>query len=298
MQINSSTLSMLTQAVNAAFMGGLEHKSAPWNLVAMEIPSMTAENVYPYLKNIGSIRKWTGDRVKQNLSKGEFRLPNFDYEQTEAVLRNHVLDDQFGIYAPRFQQMGRNVANFPAQTVYALLKTGFAALGPDGQYFFDTDHPVGKPGAEVSVSNFMGGAGTAWYIVDASQAVKPLIWQPRQAFNLVTLFNPTDPNVFWQKEFVYGVDGRSGAGFGPYWQLAFASKQTLDATNVKATLVAMASQKDDNGEPLGVMGTHIIVPPTLAEAARDIFAKELIGNGETNTLRNRLQVVEVPWLLD
>ena len=90
---------------------------------------------------------------------------------------------------------------------------------------------------------------------------------------------------------------RSGFGFGPFWQLAFASKQTLDATNVRALLTAMASQKDDDGTPLGVKGTHLICSPTLAEAARDIFSMQFLANGQSNTLRNRLEVVESAWLL-
>lgn len=297
MLINSQTLSMLTQAVNASFMVGIEKKTAPWDILAMEVPSMTAQNVYPYLKSIGSIRQWVGDRVKQNLAKGEFTVVNRDYEQTEAIPRNALMDDQYGLYRPRFEQMGRNVTNLPSQLVYALLKTGFTALGPDGQFFFDTDHPVGKPGAEVSVSNSMGGAGEAWFIVDATQAIKPLIWQPRSSFNLVTMFNADDPNVFWQKEYVYGVDGRCTAAFGPFWQLIFGSKQTLDETNVLATLVAMASQKDDDGTPLGVMGTHLVCSPTLAEPARKLFGQQYLANGASNTLYGRLQVVASPWLL-
>lgn len=297
MLINSQTLTMLTQAVNAAFMVGIEKKTAPWDVIAMEVPSLTAENVYPYLRSIGRVREWLGDRVVQNLAKGEFRVVNKDYEQTEAVPRNAMRDDQFAVYKPRFEQMGRNTTNLPSQLVYGLLKSGFASLGPDGQFFFDIDHPVGRPGAEISVSNFMGGAGEGWYIVDSSQAVKPLIWQPREPMKLITLFDETDPKVFWNKEFVYGVDGRCNAAFGPFWQLAFASKQTLDATNVKATLTAMASQKDDDGTPLGVMGTHFVCSPALAEAANDLFNKENLAGGEANTLRGRLQVVVSPWLL-
>jgi phage major head subunit gpT-like protein len=297
MLINSQTLAMLTQAVQATFMVGLEKKTAPWDILAMQVPSMTAQNVYPYLKNIGSMRKWVGDRVKQNLAKGEFTVVNEDYEQTEAIPRNALMDDQYNIYAPRFEQMGRNVTNLPSQLVYKLLKSGFTTLGPDGQYFFDTDHPVGKPGAEVSVSNFLGGSAEGWYIVDASQAVKPLIWQPRKSFDLVTMFDPDDPEVFWKKEYIYGVDGRCAAAFGPYWQLAFASKQALDETAVTNVLTAMASQKDDDGTPLGVRGTHFVCSPTLAEQARKLFALQYLAGGANNTLYNRLQVVESPWLL-
>jgi phage major head subunit gpT-like protein len=59
----------------------------------------------------------------------------------------------------------------------------------------------------------------------------------------------------------------------------------------------MAAQKDDDGTPLGVMGTHFVCSPNLAEAANDLFNKEFNANGESNTLRGRLQVVVSPWLL-
>jgi len=291
MIVNSQSLTLLTQAVNAAFNRGLARSQPNWQAMAMEIPSGTAENVYPYLRQFGQIRKWLGDRVVQNIAKGDFRIVNEDYEQTHSIPRKAIEDDQYGVYSAIFDQTGDNVARFPDKGVYDLLKNGFTAKGPDGQPFFDTDHPVGKPGAEVSVSNNMGGGGTAWYVLDASKPVKPLIYQPRKSFDLVTLFNPDDARVFWNKEFVWGVDGRAGFGYSPFWQLCFASKQALDAAGLRAVLTAMASQKDDAGEPIDVMGTHLIVAPSQYETANDLMNKEFLSGGESNTLRGRLKVL-------
>lgn len=291
MIVNEQSLAMLTQAVRATFNRGLERAKPTWNVVAMEIPSVTSENVYPYLKQLGNIRKWVGDRVVQNLAKGEFRIINEDFEQTHGIPRKAIEDDQYGLYSPLFENTGNNVATHADKQVYDRLKAGLTTLGPDGQFFFDVDHPVGKPGSETSVSNYMGGSAEAWFVVDSSRPIKPLIFQPRRAFDLITYFNPSDERAFWQKEFVWGVDGRSGSGYSPFWQLAFCSKQTLDATNLRNTLVAMASQKDDNGEPLEVMGTHLIVSPTLSEVANDLVSKEFLSGGESNTLRGRLKVV-------
>ena len=50
---------------------------------------------------------------------------------------------------------------------------------------------------------------TAWYLLDNDGIVKPFVVQERQAPNFVYLNNPTDPNVFWRKEFIFGVDSRS-----------------------------------------------------------------------------------------
>jgi phage major head subunit gpT-like protein len=47
-----------------------------------------------------------------------------------------------------FEQTGQNVASFPAEQVFTALKNGFSTLGPDGQYFFDTDHSWGDSGTQ------------------------------------------------------------------------------------------------------------------------------------------------------
>lgn len=293
MIVNEQSLTALTQAVNMRFAAGLARTVTPWEVLAMMIPSTTGENIYPFLVEMGKIREWLGDREIQNIAKGEFRIPNKDFEESHGVPRNAIADDTYGLYGPVFEQTGQNVASFPSDQVYALLKLGATTLCADGQYFFDTDHPVGTG----IVSNHMGGGGEAWYVVDSSKVFKPIIYQPRSSFNLVKLFNETDPNVFFQKQFVFGVDGRAGFGFGPFWQLAFMSKQTLDATNLRALLTAMSAQKGPSGSALKVEGTHLVVSPNLFEGANDLVSKLLINGGDTNTLAGRLKVVKAPELL-
>lgn len=291
MLINADTLPVLTQAVNAMFLRGLARTKPNWNVLAMEVPSTTAENIYPYLRQLGSIRKWIGDRIKQNLAKGEFKIVNDDWEETHGIPRKAIEDDQYGLYSNLFEQTGYNVGVFPDKLVFDYLTQAFTTIGPDGQYIIDVDHPVGAPGQEASVSNFGGGSGTAWFLVDSSKPIKPLIYQPRKRFDLQSFFDPKDPNVFWQKEFVWGTDGRAGVGPSPYWQLIYGSKQTVDATNVKAAMTAMRSYKGDDGEPLDVMATHFVCGPSLEMAANALFNKATLATGETNDLNGRLQVV-------
>lgn len=293
MILNATSLAMLAQAVQMRFNAGLERAVTPIDWIAMTIPSVTAENIYPFLKELGFIREWIGDREIQNLAKGDFKIVNKQFEETHGVPKIAIEDDTYGLYGPMFEQTGQNVASFPSEKVFEMLKAGFTTLGADGQYFFDTDHPVGSGVA----SNHMGGSGEAWYLIDGSKVFKPVIYQPRKSFNLVKLFDEKDPNVFFKDQFLWGVDGRAGFGYSPFWQLAFASKQTLDATNVRAALVAMASQKGEGGKPLKVQATHIAVSPSLQEVANDLVGKEYLTGGESNTLRGRLKVVVAPELL-
>lgn len=290
MDINAGNLAILSQAVDMRFRAGLARTSTPWDIIAMSVPSSTGDNLYPYYKDIGGIREWIGDRVIQNVAHGDFRIVNKPFEESHGIEREHIEDDTYGIYAPMFERTGQNVLSFPAEKVYGVLKQGFTTLGPDGQYFFDTDHPVGGG----VVSNHMGGTGTPWYVIDANQVFKPVIWQPRKAFNLVKLFNETDPNVFFAKKYIWGVDGRAGCGFSPFWQLAFASRQLLDATALRQVLTAMGDQVGENGKPLKIDPTHLVVPPSLYEIAYDLLNKVTLDGGGTNTMKGRLALVKAP----
>jgi phage major head subunit gpT-like protein len=295
MELNAANRAMLSQGYNASFQVGLMHRPPMWQEAAMLVPSTTSENVYDWLKDTFKIREWMGDRNKQNIATADYVVKNRKFEGTIGVNRDKVADNQYGSYNKRFEQMGQRVSTFPDSLVFQLMKAGFSTNCWDGQYFFDVDHPVGLQGSEVSVSNFMGGAGEAWYIMDSKQLMKPFIFQEREKFKLVIKDKDTDDNVFDRNELVYGVDGRCNAAYG-LWQLCFASKQTLDVANVKAALTAFGAQRDDSGEPLQLDADTIFVSPNLREAARDLFSKELIAN-ETNTLKNRLNVVSSGFLL-
>jgi len=58
---------------------------------------------------------------------------------------------------------------------------------------------------------------TVWYVADLSAPIKPLILQKRKEVELVAKVSLTDDNVFWQREFIWGVDCRGVAGYGPWW---------------------------------------------------------------------------------
>ena len=64
-----------------------------------------------------------------------------------------------------------------------------------------------------------------------------LMSEIRKRPEFVAMDRPEDENVFMRKKFRYGVDDRKNVGFG-LWQLAYGSKQTLDATNYAAARVA------------------------------------------------------------
>lgn len=117
------------------------------------------------------------------------------------------------------------------------------------------------------------GSGPAWFLMDTSRAMKPLIYQERIPYKLTALDDDRDANVFFQDEYIYGVRARANAGFG-LWQLAYASKAELNAENYELARQRMLNLTGDEGRPLGIKPNVLVVPTTLEGAAM-----RLLNNG-------------------
>lgn len=296
MIINHSNLAILNQAFSAAFQAGLGSAQPQWSGIATLVPSTTSEQKYGWLGKITKFREWIGERQYQNLVAHDYAIKNKTFENTVSVGRDEIEDDQYGVYKPVFEQLGQDAAVHPDELVFSLFKAGFTTPCYDGQYFFDTDHPVGSPGNQASVSNFQGGSGTAWFIVDTSKVIKPVIYQKRRDYAMLAKTSLSDDNVFSRNEFVWGADGRGNAGFG-LWQLAYASKQDLTADAFEAARAAHQSFTGDNGKPLAIRSTELWVPPTLEGKARRIVEAETGANGASNVNKGLSKVVVCPWLI-
>jgi phage major head subunit gpT-like protein len=69
----------------------------------------------------------------------------------------------------------------------------------------------------IVVPDLPGTGAPAWYMVDLSAPIKPLLLQVRKPVTLVAKANIDDDNVFWQSQFFWGLDARGVAGYGPWW---------------------------------------------------------------------------------
>ena len=291
MIISQAGITGLTTGFKVIFNKAFKGVTTYWPQVAMRVPSSTASEVYAWLGTFPTMRQWLGDRQIKNIDLKDYTIENLLYESTISVRRTDLEDGRAGIYEPLVSELARMAATKPDSVLFQLLKDGFSTNCYDGQYFFDTDHPVG----DSTASNDGGGSGTNWFVLDLSRSVKPLIYQERDKIEFVSFKSSTDEYVFKTDSFLYGTRGRFGAGYG-LWQLAYGSKDTLDSTNLKAAWEAMIGFTDDEGVNLGVMPTHLVVPPSLYWEAVDLLEKERNASGETNVLRNKLKLLMVPWL--
>ncbi|MBO1856843.1 Mu-like prophage major head subunit gpT family protein [Burkholderia cenocepacia] len=295
MELNQANYEALWLAYNTVFQQWFQQTPTQWESFAMRTESTTSKSVYPWLGQTTMFRKWIGDRVIQNLTIHGFSIENESFENTVGVSRDSIDDDEYGVYSPLFSQLAQDAKRHPDQLVYSLLKDGTTTLCYDGQPFFSADHPVGLQGNEVSVSNDDGGAGTPWFLIDNTRAIKPMIVQFRKDYQFVALNRPEDWRNFMAKELLYGVDARLNVGFG-LWQLAHRSAQDLTTANYAAARASMMEVKSDAGAALNVNPSLLIVPPSLEEQAFEVIKTQRLANGASNPYYNSATVLVAPYL--
>jgi phage major head subunit gpT-like protein len=300
--ITAAVLSALRTEVRRQFADAYAGMNAAtmWNTVAMLVPSSTASNTYDWLGDFPDLREWIGDRVIKDMKENAYQISNRLFEGTVGIPRVAIEDDNIGTLSTRIRAMGESAARHPDKMIADLIKAGHTSVCYDGQFFFDTDHPVTAnydgTGAVTSVSNSQAGALTPWYLFDCSSQMKPFIFQERTKPEFDTLEGTKDSDtVFIKDQYLYGIRYRCNAGFG-FWQKGFRSAAALTTANLDAAIAAMMSFKGDGGKPLGVTPTHLVVPPALRADANRVVKAMLGPNGESNTNYQAVEVVVTPWL--
>lgn len=299
--VTAALVQSLFTGFKANFEAGKSEAPSQYTKIATVIQSTTKSNTYGWLGKFPALKKWVGDRVIESMKAHGYTIVNEDYESTVGVDRNDIDDDELGIYKPIFEEMGRSAAIHPDESVFALLPAGFTTPCYDGQYFFDTDHPVypkaDGTGVAVPTANVVideAYTGEPWYVLDTKKALKPFIFQERKKPELVSMTKTDDEAVFTSKQFRYGVDCRDAAGYG-FWQMAFANKRALNADNLWDCIQKMRDFTADGGRKLGIKPTMLVVPPSLEKLATRLLERELDANS-SNELKGRLELVVADYL--
>lgn len=297
MIINASSLGSLFTGFSTAYTSGFLALEPTWPKFAMKVTSATSEEDYGWMQSLPYMREWVGPRLVKKLAASGFTIRNRKFEQTISVDRTTIEDDRFGVFAPTFQELGRVAAEQPDKMVYELLASGFDTNGFDGQYFFDSDHPVEDAnGNATTYSNTQSGSGAPWFLFDTSRAIKPIVYQERIPFStLQRMDSDNDPNVFMNDEFIYGTRGRGNVGFG-MWQLAFGSKATLNGTNYAAARASMMKVPGEAGRKLGIKPNVLLCGASNEQAALKLLNSQYSSGGETNEWYGTAELLVVPWL--
>lgn len=296
MFINESSLSLVFNGFKTVYSDAYVKAPVNWDKIAMPVTSSSAQETYGWMGSFPQLREWVGSRVIKSLQSHTFLIKNRKFESTVSVPRDAISDDKLGIFKPAFSEMGHQTRLHPEELIFGLLASGFQAKCYDGQYFFDTDHPqLDKNGARITVSNMQDGEGPAWYLLDTSRAVRPIIWQEREPYEFQSMTRAQDHNVFLNDDYLYGIRARVNAGFG-LWQLAFGSKAPLNAANYASARAAMMKFKSDEGRILGVQPMTLVTPPDLENAALHVVNNDLNPDGGTNPWRDTAELIVTPFL--
>lgn len=296
MIINRQNLRTVGIGFRTAFQLAYDEAVAEWTAIATEVPSATGEEEYGWLGQFPGMREWIGARIIKNLAQHGYSIKNKTWEDTVGVPVDKIEDDSYGTYTPMMEELGRAAKTHPDELVFGLLRDGFTKPCYDGQYYFDTDHPVTDASGSVqSVSNFGGGAGTPWFVLDTTRKLKPIILQMRRKPKFVARNQPNDDNVFENNQAVFGADGRWNVGYG-FWQMAYASKQDLTEDSLSDAIAAMKSVKGDAGRPLNIKPTILCVPPSLETKADKLVTALYGANGASNVMAGKLKVLAPGWL--
>lgn len=298
-----AVLNAITEQFRKEFQAGLQSYESQWQKVAMEIPSTTKTNTYGFLGKFPKMREWIGSRQVKNMEAQGTSITNKTFESTVGISADDIDDDQVGLYRPMVQLAGESAAQLPDEEVFGLLEKGKSTICYDGQNFFDTDHPlfseVDGSGTQTTQSNLTVGTdddAPTFYILDVHSVVKPLIWQKRQAPEIIPQFdaNKSD-HVFMENEYLWGAKARGAAGFG-FWQYIHRVEKTaLTKANVTKIIEKMKGLKANGNKAINIRPNLILVPVSLETAAKELFKTKIV-NGTTNILENELDVLASPYI--
>ena len=198
MIINRANMADLFRGYQLVFQGAWQQADSLADMVATQVPSTGAEEHYAWLGTMPRFREWLGDRTIQSLAAHDFLIKNKTFENTVGVKREDIEDDKYGLYNPLIQQLGMEAKTHPDELVFQnLVLNGPSQKCYDGQNFFDTSHPVVQADDSIGlVSNYGGGAGAPWLLLNTNRPIKPFIKQIRRAYNFQGMTNLDDEGGF------------------------------------------------------------------------------------------------------
>lgn len=142
MIITPTSIGAMFSGFHAKFREGYQNAAPVHERLAMMAPSSGEQETYAWMADVPRFREWVGERVYHNLLAHSYTLVNKDWEDSFAVPRNKIEDDSYGIFGQRFQALGEAARLWPDDMLLSVLEAGDGSLCYDGQYFFDSDHPV------------------------------------------------------------------------------------------------------------------------------------------------------------
>jgi phage major head subunit gpT-like protein len=245
MLITPENLQKIFTGLNTRFQAGFKASTPWWNQLAMQIDSTTAIETYAWLAALPKMREWLGERVVNLLTGREAQVKNRKFEHTVGIPREKIEDDQIGFYGNWAEGMGQQAAKLPDDLLLEILAAAKTTTTWDGQYFFDTDHPVNvdKP-ALGTQSN-----------LHTAKPLNPDNWAAIRALGAQLKGEDGRPLGVMYNAIMCGAD------------LEKSAKEIVEAETVVQTIVQGGNNRGGAPKTNVMRGTgKVIVVPELSEA--------------------------------
>lgn len=131
------------------FFEGFKAPTTIYQDICTEIPSNKGTEEYGWLGETNGLKEWKDERTPHALLENGFSLKNKDYEDTIAVDRNALEDEQYGQIKVRVNNMGVVAKQSYDEIMTEKIEENGVCY--DGQNFFDTDHEEGESGVQSNV---------------------------------------------------------------------------------------------------------------------------------------------------
>lgn len=142
MDLTQPLLVSFFQQLDMRYQAAYARRKQFFQTYAEVCPSSTKQNVYSWLAELPGLRKWVGPKMARNIATRAYALVNDDWEDTYTIDRNDISDDVAGVYGRREELLGDAASRWPDDLMTDVLIKGTTTTCFDGQFFFDTDHPV------------------------------------------------------------------------------------------------------------------------------------------------------------
>jgi phage major head subunit gpT-like protein len=298
--ITQAQIDALKTTLRANFMAGLALGKETWPMVAALIKSDSKANTYAWLTQFPAFRKWVGARSHKAVSEKAYTVVNDKFEATIDVPRTDIEDDTFGHYAAVASGAGQSLVDLKNDLIFQSIADGFIHTCYDGQFFFDSDHPLfpneDGTGTATVQSNLQAGTSAPWVLLCTDRAPKPLYLQERIPAQFESQTTAASPQVFDLDTYSFGGRWRGNAAYG-FWQCAFGSKAALTTQNFEDGYDAMMNFKGDGGRKLGIVPNKLVVGVSNRAKAEAILKVAKLANGADNTNFNRVELIVTPWMV-
>lgn len=142
----TATLRALQTKLYKIFMEGRKDSFAISNGFFQDFPSDGPSNTYGWLAGLTGMREWIGPRVVEGMKERSYTIVNKTYEKTIGIMREALEDGMVADATMAMAELVKVVNRLDDDLLLALIEGGQAAtvagLAYDGQYFYDTDHPI------------------------------------------------------------------------------------------------------------------------------------------------------------